>query len=317
MRRGESGINCLLAVDKPIGPSSHDMVGRVRRALGERRVGHAGTLDPAASGVLVVGVGQGTRLMGMLTLDEKAYEARIVFGSETDTDDAEGAVVRTADVPDCLRDEAEARRVVASLVGTHQQVPPAFSAISVDGRRAYDRARSGEEVTLAARPITVHEASLLGVEDGDEVAWSVCLRVSKGTYVRSIARDLGRALGCAAHLGGLRRVSSGPVGIDSCVTVDELDTMGPAIVGERCLDPIAALGYAFRSLGASELEDVRCGRRVDAGLCVDQEGTVRPPRQGEAVSLVSGGMLVGVWRRDGSTLHCEANFPSGITGVGR
>ena len=317
MRRGESGINCLLAVDKPIGPSSHDMVGRVRRALGERRVGHAGTLDPAASGVLVVGVGQGTRLMGMLTLDEKAYEARIVFGSETDTDDAEGAVVRTADVPDCLRDEVEARRVVASLVGTHQQVPPAFSAISVDGRRAYDRARSGEEVTLAARPITVHEASLLGVEDGDEVAWSVYLRVSKGTYVRSIARDLGRALGCAAHLGGLRRVSSGPVGIDSCVTVDELDTMGPAIVGERCLDPIAALGYAFRSLGASELEDVRCGRRVDAGLCVDQEGTVRPPRQGEAVSLVSGGMLVGVWRRDGSTLHCEANFPSGITGVGR
>ena len=317
MRRGESGINCLLAVDKPIGPSSHDMVGRVRRALGERRVGHAGTLDPAASGVLVVGVGQGTRLMGMLTLDEKAYEARIVFGSETDTDDAEGAVVRTADVPDCLRDEVEARRVVASLVGTHQQVPPAFSAISVDGRRAYDRARSGEEVTLAARPITVHEASLLGVEDGDEVAWSVYLRVSKGTYVRSIARDLGRALGCAAHLGGLRRVSSGPVGIDSCVTVDELDTMGPAIVGERCLDPIAALGYAFRSLGASEVEDVRCGRRVDAGLCVDQEGTVRPPRQGEAVSLVSGGMLVGVWRRDGSTLHCEANFPSGITGVGR
>lgn len=317
MRRGESGINCLLAVDKPIGPSSHDMVGRVRRALGERRVGHAGTLDPAASGVLVVGVGQGTRLMGMLTLDEKAYEARIVFGSETDTDDAEGAVVRTADVPDCLRDEAEARRVVASLVGTHQQVPPAFSAISVDGRRAYDRARSGEEVTLAARPITVHEASLLGVEDGDEVAWSVYLRVSKGTYVRSIARDLGRALGCAAHLGGLRRVSSGPVGIDSCVTVDELDALGPAIVGERCLDPIAALGYAFRSLGASELEDVRCGRRVDAGLCVDQEGTVRPPRQGEAVSLVSGGMLVGVWRRDGSTLHCEANFPSGITGVGR
>ncbi len=317
MKRGESGINCLLAIDKPVGPSSHDVVGRVRRAMGERRVGHAGTLDPAASGVLVVGVGQGARLLGMLTLDEKAYEGRIVFGCETTTDDAEGEVTVVRDVPDVLRDESYAATVVAGLVGEFDQIPPAFSAISVDGKRAYDRARAGEEVTLEARHVSIHEARLLSVEAEDEVAWNVYCHVSKGTYVRSIARDVGRQVGSAAHLAGLRRVASGVIDIDRCLTLDELEALGPQAVPGRCLDPVMALGYPFRMLSAAERDDVACGRRVDAGLCVDVTGQVREPAQDELVSLVSGGSLVGVWRRRGSILKCEANYPSGIVGVGR
>ena len=316
MRRGDSGINCLLALDKPVGPSSHDVVSRVRRALGERRVGHAGTLDPEASGVLVVGVGQGARLLGMLTLDEKAYEGRIVFGSETTTDDAEGEVTVTAPVPDRLRDERFARDAVAALVGEHDQVPPAFSAISVNGKRAYDRARQGETVVLEPRHVRIHEARLLSLENGEVCAWNIYVRVTKGTYVRSIARDLGRELGSAAHLDGLRRVSSGVVTIDDCLTLDELDALREQAIPARCLDPVRALGYAFRVLSNQEFADVSNGRRVEPGLCVDIEGSIREPRQDELVSLVHGGALVGVWRRIGGVLRCEANFPVGIVGVG-
>ncbi len=316
MKRGVSAINCLLAVDKPQGPSSHDVVGRVRRALGERRVGHAGTLDPDATGVLVVGVGQGTRLMGLLTLDEKAYLARVVFGSETTTDDAEGEVTRTAELGDQLFDEDFARATVKGLEGELDQVPPAFSAISVDGRRAYDRARSGEEVVLAPRHVTIHEAQLISVEKGEELAWNIYVHVSKGTYVRSIARDLGRELGSAAHLDGLRRVSSGSIDIAQCVSLDELEELGADGILSRCLDPVAALGYPFRSLSVREREDVANGRAIEAGLCVDSSGAVREVKQGELVSLVADGCLVGVWRRDGSQLRCKTNFPVGISGVG-
>ena len=316
MRRGDSGINCLLALDKPVGPSSHDVVSRVRRALGERRVGHAGTLDPEASGVLVVGVGQGARLLGMLTLDEKAYEGRIVFGSETTTDDAEGEVTVTAPVPDRLRDERFARDAVAALVGEHDQVPPAFSAISVNGKRAYDRARQGETVVLEPRHVRIHEARLLSLENGEVCAWNIYVRVTKGTYVRSIARDVGRELGSAAHLDGLRRVSSGVVTIDDCLTLDELDALREQAIPARCHDSVRALGYAFRALSDQEFADVSNGRRVEPGLCVDIEGSIREPRQDELVSLVHGGALVGVWRRVGGTLRCEANFPVGIVGVG-
>ena len=148
MRRGTSGINAVIAVDKPLGMTSHDVVNRVRRALGERRVGHAGTLDPDASGVMVVGIGQGTRLMGLMTADDKRYDALVEFGSETNTDDAEGEVTREALVPDRLAQPEVAQVVVASLVGEVDQVPPAFSAISVNGVRSYQRARDGEDFEL-------------------------------------------------------------------------------------------------------------------------------------------------------------------------
>ncbi len=167
-RRTPSQLNMLLAVDKPVGFPSHDVVSQCRRALHERRVGHAGTLDPMASGVMVVGVGQATRLLGMLTLDTKSYVADISFGAETNTDDAEGEAVRTVAVANELRDPAYAREHLAAMLGPQMQVPPAFSAISVNGVRAYKSAREGNAVDLPPRPVEVYAADLIAV-GGDAI----------------------------------------------------------------------------------------------------------------------------------------------------
>ena len=316
MRRGESGINALLGVDKPVGMTSHDVVNHVRRALGERRVGHAGTLDPAASGVMVVGVGQGTRLMGHLTAERKSYRATVAFGSETDTDDAEGAVTRAVATPSCVADAGYARSLLESFVGEQDQVPPAFSAISVDGRRSYARARAGEVVELPARRVEVFSAELaeLSVTDGI-TSWTCDFDVSKGTYVRSLARDLGRAAGAAAHLSGLRRTRSGSVDLSSCVPLDDIRAASsPDEVLARALDPLAALGIPARHASAGELADAACGRRIAAGV-VSMNGVERVPDQGELVALVSGGLLYGIWECAGDLLACSANFPQGIMGV--
>jgi len=317
VRRGTSGLNLLIAVNKPLGITSHDAVGRVRRALGERRVGHAGTLDPDASGVLVMGVGQGTRLMGHLTLDDKGYLARFELGSQTTTDDAEGDELFSAPVPAEATDEDFARRTVASLVGNHLQVPPAYSAISVDGRRAYARARAGEEVELEARPITIHEAELVAVEAGERPVWVARLLVSKGTYVRSIARDLGRELGCGAHLVGLVRTSSGPIGEAACLTLDEVAELGAGGITQRALDPVLAVGLAVRALAPAELADVRCGRQLRAGLVRGVLNPMEPraPKDGERVCLVVDGRLYGIWQERAGMLACDANFPDGVAGV--
>ena len=296
-------------MDKPAGLTSHDVVSRVRRAVGEKRVGHAGTLDPAATGVLVVGIGQATKLLGLLTLDRKGYRATFALGSETTTDDAEGEVTAEAPVGPELLEPARAESELARLVGECEQVPPRFSAVSVNGRRAYDAARAGEELELAARRVTIHAARLVEVR-APERSWVVDLDVSKGTYVRSIARDLGLELGCLAHVGALRRTFSGPVTLSDCVGLDELAEGGAALVLERALDPAATLGLPVRELALEEVTDVMCGRRIPAGTL--RSGTV--PSPGERVALVFGGALVGIWRREGGRLACESNFPQGIEG---
>lgn len=305
MSRRPSAFSALIAVDKPAGMTSHDVVSRVRRAVGEKRVGHAGTLDPAATGVLVVGIGQATKLLGMLALDRKGYRATIALGAETTTDDAEGEVTATAEVPSELLEAARAASVVAGLAGEVDQVPPRFSAVSVNGRRAYDAARAGQELELAPRRVTVHGATLVEVR-ADERAWVVDLDVSKGTYVRSIARDLGRELGCRAHVRALRRTFSGPVTLADCVSLDELSERGADLVHERALDPAAVLGLPVRELAHEEIVDVMCGRRIDAGTDL---------AQGARVALVFAGGLAGIWRRDGRYLVCESNFPQAIEGV--
>jgi tRNA pseudouridine55 synthase len=309
VRRGASGINALIAVDKPEGPSSHDVVARVRRATGEGRVGHAGTLDPAASGVLVVGIGQGARLLGRITLDDKRYLARVRFGQETDTCDAEGQVVRTAEVPACVADEAFARERVGSLVGRLDQVPPAYSAISRGGVRAYDAARAGHPLELEPRSVEVLAAELVGVgpAEGGEVDWLVDLTVSKGFYVRSFARDLGRELGSCAYLAGLRRTAAGMVDERECVALDALDEGGAAAVRAAELDPVRLLGLPVRSLSEAEAADVACGRDIPVG----EVGLA----EGEECSLVSGRRLRGVWRRRGGRLVCSQNYPDGIEGA--
>lgn len=304
MARRPSAFSALIAVDKPAGCTSHDVVSRVRRAVGEKRVGHAGTLDPAATGVLVVGIGQATKLLGLLTLDRKGYRATFQLGAETTTDDAEGEVTLTAAVPDELLDPERAAREVARLVGEHDQVPPSFSAVSVGGRRAYDAARAGEELELAARRVRIYAAELRGV-DREARTWKLDLDVSKGTYVRSVARDLGRDLGCRAHVRALERTFAGPVTLADCVSLDELDARGAELVHERCLDPVATLGLARRELALEEVADVMCGRRIDAGGV----------GHGRRVALTFGGGLAGIWRCDGRHLVCESNFPQAIEGV--
>lgn len=337
MRRRESALNCLLAVDKPCGMTSHDVVARVRRAVGERRVGHAGTLDPAASGVLVVGVGQGTRLMGLLTAERKSYVGLVVLGAQTDTDDAEGAVVCERDVPAWATDAHRVREFVAALEGEHMQVPPSFSAISVDGVRSYARARAGERFELPARPVTVYEARLLSVqaEEDGRVAWLCSFVVSKGCYVRAIARDLGLAAGSAAHLGALRRTSSGSVSVGSCVSLEALAEAGASGAASLALDPARALGLPVRRLADDELADVSCGRRIalgrvelpyggtEAQAAASAHGSSESGGSGSAepavapakVSLVRDGELLGVWERHGDDLVCSVNFPHGILGV--
>ncbi len=310
MKRGTSGLNMLIAIDKPAGMTSHDVVNRVRRYLGERRVGHAGTLDPAATGVLLVGVGQGTRLMGLLTTDEKSYVATIAFGAETSTDDAEGEVVRTAPLDDALKEETYARRLLNGMRGRQQQVPPAYSAISVDGKRAYARARSGEKVDLPARDITIFDADLLSIEcDGQGVLWNCAFRVSKGTYIRSVARDLGRMANCAAHLLRLCRTMSGIVSLRDCVSLDEVERAGADGAKALAIDPVHALGHPVRELTPRERKRVCNGSRIPLGGLDVVEGS--------AVTLVGDDLLWGVWKRRGDGLQPMANFPQGISGVRR
>ncbi len=193
-----------------------------------------------ASGVMVVGVGQATRLLGMLTLDTKSYVADISFGAETNTDDVEGEAVRTVAVTDDLRDPAYARERLGAMLGPQMQVPPAFSAISVNGVRAYKSAREGNAVDLPPRPVEVYFADLIAVGgEGDSCVWTVAFSVSKGTYIRALARDLGRACDNAAHISALRRTASGVVSIGACHAAEELSAESAA---GFALDPIAALG---------------------------------------------------------------------------
>ena len=265
-KRKPSELNLLLAVDKPVGITSHDVVSKVRRALGERRVGHAGTLDPLASGVMIVGVGQATRLLGRVTLDRKRYLARITFGAETTTDDAEGEVTRTAPATDDLSSRLFASSILKDFLGEQEQVPPAYSAISIDGVRSYKRARAGEDVDLPARTIEVYAADLVAIDEVDGyVVWTASFDVSKGTYIRSLARDIGRATGNAAHISDLRRTASGPVTAGMCLRIEDLSCEGARAAA---LDPAAArhaCAYAQRCRACCRSEWSRdteplCGR---------------------------------------------------------
>ncbi|AKT51557.1 tRNA pseudouridine(55) synthase TruB [Arsenicicoccus sp. oral taxon 190] len=214
---GDAGPDGLLVVDKPAGWTSHDVVGRVRRLAGTRKVGHAGTLDPMATGVLVLGVGRGTRLLTFLVGCDKSYDATIRLGQATVTDDSEGEVTASAPVAELTPEIVSA--AVARLRGRTEQVPSAVSAIKVDGRRSYARVRDGEAVVLAARPITVSRFDIHDQRVAGEVAYDVdvTVDVSSGTYVRALARDLGESLGVGGHLTALRRTRVGGYGLDQAI----------------------------------------------------------------------------------------------------
>jgi tRNA pseudouridine55 synthase len=249
----------LIIVDKPDGWTSHDVVARIRRLAGTRRVGHAGTLDPMATGVLVVGVGAATRLLGHLALTTKQYAATIRLGQATDTDDADGRVIAerpAADLdPELLRAEA------GRLTGTIRQVPPSVSAIKVRGQRAYRLARDGAPADLAARTVTVGSLVITGVRPVDGLLdVDVEVTCSSGTYIRALARDLGAALGVGGHLTALRRTRVGPYDLSAARTLDQLAADLQVIP----LADAAAAAFARRDLTADQARRVAHGGRLPA-----------------------------------------------------
>ena len=394
-RRGATGLAGIVAIDKPAGMTSHDVVNRVRRITGERRVGHAGTLDPLATGLLVVGVGPATRLSPYLTDHDKTYEARIVFGVPTDTDDADGRVMEPPSA-DELAERIErvcgldAESVCADLVGTVDQLPPAYSAIKKGGVTAYRAARAGEALELETRRVTVHASEFLGAATvterlavrgsggdagapgaavdeavcgesvggeavcnesvGNEAAgneavsgeavsneavsnedaydesagaagapgayddpgrlevelpcWDVRLSVSKGTYIRSIARDLGAVLGCGAHVGALRRVAVGGFDVSRAVTLDGLAGIVGAGGEIPWCDPAELLGFPIVELTPQMERDVACGRRLAAAGCGDAR-----------VSCVAGRRLMAVYEGAAGGLRPVTVIPGGVAGV--
>jgi tRNA pseudouridine55 synthase len=251
----------LVVVDKPGAMTSHDVVARVRRLAGTRKVGHAGTLDPMATGVLVLGVERATRLLGHLMLTEKAYDATVRLGVATTTDDAEGEVTAAASTSGL--DEATVRAAAAEFVGTIEQVPSAVSAVKVDGKRAYARVRAGEDVVLEPRTVTVHELVVRDVRPaGETTDVDVSVRCSSGTYIRAIARDLGAALGVGGHLTALRRTSVGPYDLSVARTLESL-------AEDFAVLPMAAAAraaFASLDLDAEQATDVRFGRSLDLDL---------------------------------------------------
>ena len=249
----------LVIVDKPPRLTSHDVVARIRRLAGTRRIGHAGTLDPMATGVLVIGVDKATRLLGHLALTEKEYSATIRLGQATDTDDADGETVAetsAAGVTDSALDAA-----AAALTGEIRQVPPGFSAIKVGGKRAYRLAREGAVPELAARTVTVRAFDIQAVRrSGDLLDVDVTVTCSSGTYIRALARDLGTALGVGGHLTALRRTRVGPYEIGAARTLDQLATAFQTIP----LADAAAAAFPRRDLTAAEARLVAHGARLPA-----------------------------------------------------
>lgn len=269
----------LVVVDKPAGITSHDVVARVRRLSGTRKVGHAGTLDPMATGVLVLGVNRATRLLGHLMLTDKSYDATIRLGVVTTTDDAEGQAVSTTDAS--AVDQTRVREVLAGLVGEVDQVPAAVSAVKVDGRRAYQRVRDGEEVELAPRRVRIDELLVTRVgPPGPTRDLDVSVRCSSGTYVRAIARDLGAALGVGGHLTRLRRTAVGRFGLDQAHSLESLSERLVMV----SMTHAARATFAAYDLDPRQAADVRVGRLLELDLDLPEPVAVFAP-DGEFLAL--------------------------------
>jgi len=270
----------LVVVDKPADWTSHDVVGKLRRLAKTRRVGHAGTLDPMATGVLVIGVEKATRLLGHLALTEKGYDGTIRLGQTTNTDDAEGEITASASAAE-VADEA-LHAGIAKLTGEIQQVPPQVSAIKVNGERAYKMARKGEEVELKARPVTIHDFTVKEIRrHGDLIDLDVSIACTSGTYIRALARDLGADLGCGGHLTALRRTRVGPYDLSMARTIDQLTE-------ELTILPMAeAVAAAFprRDVTADDARKVMHGGKLPAaGLGPGPVGVFAP--DGTLLALV-------------------------------
>ena len=285
-------MNGVLIIDKPAGLSSAQVVGRVRRITGAAKLGHGGTLDPLATGVLPIALGEATKTVSYVMDGAKTYRFTVRWGEERATDDAEGAVTATSPV----RPTADQiRAVLPEFTGELQQVPPAFSAIKVAGRRAYDLARESEPVDLASRTVLVEEIALNGVPDPDHAVFAV--RCGRGTYMRALARDLGRRLGTFGHVAELRRLAAGPFTEDQAIPLDSLETLGHSpdalkrlLPVETALDDIPAL-----ALSDAEARSLRSGQSVPLLRAADGD-RVRDLVPGTRVCAMAGGKPVAVAR---------------------
>ncbi|MGZ5417636.1 MAG: tRNA pseudouridine(55) synthase TruB [Nocardioides sp.] len=269
----------LVVVDKAAGMTSHDVVARVRRLAGTRKVGHAGTLDPLATGVLLLGVNRATRLLGHLMLTEKAYDATVRLGAGTNTDDAEGELGERLSTEHLTEDDV--RSAAGGFVGEIEQVPSAVSAIKIDGERAYKRVRAGEDVVIPARPVTVHELSVIDARrDGPWLDVDISVRCSSGTYIRAIARDLGNALGVVGHLTALRRTAVGPFVLEDARTLaqlaDDFELLDISEVARRCFPAV--------DLDEDRARDVTVGRKLELDLGAAGPVAVFAP-EGEFLAL--------------------------------
>ena len=301
----------LVVLDKPAGWSSHDVVARSRRLYGTRKVGHAGTLDPMATGVLVLGVGRGTKLLTFLVGADKEYTATVRLGQATITDDAEGEVTTVGEVAGI--DRAAVERAVAPLTGDIEQVPSAVSAIKVKGERSYARVRAGEDVDLPARPVTVSRFDVLDVRaahaegpDGsvDVLDVDIAVEVSSGTYVRALARDLGADLGCHGHLTALRRSRVGGLTLEHAHTLEERTSLrdGGADPADLPLTPLADAARAAltaREITAEQARALGFGQRIPS----EEQGREEP-----VAAFAPDGTLVAVLDETRATARAHVVF---------
>jgi tRNA pseudouridine55 synthase len=279
-------VDGLLIVDKPAGITSHDVVDRVRRALGTRKVGHGGTLDPDATGVLVLGVGKATRFLSFAQASPKRYVAKVRLGVTTSTQDASGDVIEEREV-DVGADEIEA--ALKRFVGPIQQIPPMVSAVRVGGERLYEKARRGEEVERKPRDVTIYDLRLVGVSDDDKTL-GLDITCSSGTYIRTLAHDLGAELGTGAHLVELRREAAGGWGLADAIPLDE--------ASPEALRPLSDVG---RDMVTVEIDE-EIGRSVRNGRAIEAIGDLD---EGQDVAIMCGGEFLGVYRRVGDSLKPE------------
>jgi len=330
--RGASGLSLVVGVDKPSGMTSHDVVNACRRIYGERRVGHTGTLDPLATGVLPICIGPATRLDQYLVGHDKSYDARIAFGAATDTFDAMGSITETASVPSEVGEARVARACLASMVGFQLQIPPSHSAIKVAGKKAYELARAGQEIKLEPREVTVYDADLVDISFDEEtgyVNWDVAFTVSSGTYIRALARDLGTMLSCPAHIASLRRTRVGSLGIEDCHALGSLEECQKGVA----LDPVELLGFRVAFAKGEAKSKLENGNPLDSGdveLFVLHDATYEermdacssllssadiPPVDGEPISIVCDGSLKAIYAYDAAQgrFNAKTIFSVGVS----
>jgi tRNA pseudouridine55 synthase len=297
-RQGQP-IHGWIAFDKPLGMTSTQALAAVRRAAGAAKAGHGGTLDPLATGLLPIALGEATKTVAWVMQGAKTYRMRIRWGEATATDDAEGAVTARSDV---IPDEAQIRAALPKFTGTIMQVPSTYSAILVDGRRAYDLARAGETVDLAARPVRIDRFDLLEIDDAAEASFEI--ECGKGAYMRSLARDLAAELGTVGHVRALRRISVGRFHVERAISVENLPELGHIDRLSEHLLPIETALDDIPALALTEAEALRLRHgQIVRPLCPSDRTRIDQLAQGSIVSVLAAGAIVALAAIDAGALR--------------